>query len=396
MTENCDVAIIGAGASGLMCAAEAGKRKKKVIILDNGPKPGRKILMAGGGKCNFTNRRVSPENFICGNPHFVKSALSRFTSEDFIAMVDAAGIPYHERSHGQLFCDDSSARILEMLTERCRKAGVNILPRTPVTGIRREEESGRYCLLAGNREIRCTALVIATGGVSIPAAGATAFGYQVAAQFNIPLVPPRPGLVPFTLAPEDRALFQPLSGLSVLARVSCGKALFEEQLLFTHRGLSGPVILQASSYWQPGDTLTIDLLPGLDLGQFFDQARRKHPKKQARSLVCKLLPNRLVDTRLSGIQDIQSPLASLSLKKIQEISDLFHRWQIKPGGTEGNRTAEVTVGGVDCHAVSSKTFEAIHVPGVYFIGEVLDVTGQLGGYNLQWAWSSGFCAGQWV
>lgn len=396
MVEIVDAAIIGAGASGLMCAAQAGKRKRRVILLDNGPKPGRKILMAGGGKCNFTNRSITPENYICSNPHFVKSALSRFTQDDFIEQVERSAIPYHERRHGQLFCNESAARILDMLVAHCRRNRVTIATKTAVSKIRRCETSGLFHLTAGETKIQTPSLIIATGGVSTPAAGATPFGYRVAEQFGIPVVAPRPGLVPLTLAPGDKAVLQSLSGISVPARVCCNRADFREQLLFTHRGLSGPVILQISSYWRPGDTVTIDLLPRLNLEEQLGQARVRHPKKQVRSLILRHLPRRLADARLASIGGLHSPVSGLSRETLKQLALAFHRWQVKPGGTEGNRTAEVTVGGVDCQALSSKTFEARNIPGLYFIGEVLDVTGQLGGYNLQWAWSSGFCAGQWV
>ena len=278
MGECFEVAVVGAGASGLMCAAAAGEKGKRVIVLDKGPRPGRKVLMAGGGKCNFTNRRVSPENFICSNPHFVKSALSRFTAEDFTAMVEAANIPFHERDHGQLFCNESSTRILEMLLERCHTAGVKIVSHTQVSAVRRQNDI--FFLKAGSREIQVPSIVIATGGVSVPASGATPFGYQVAEQFGIDVVRPRPGLVPLTLSPGDKTVFQPLSGISVPARVSCGRAAFQEQLLFTHRGLSGPVILQISSYWQPGEPVTIDFLPGKDLEALLETGQEKPAQKR--------------------------------------------------------------------------------------------------------------------
>lgn len=396
MSEKFDVIIVGGGASGLMCAARAGLRHKKVLVLDNGPKPGRKILMAGGGRCNFTNRSVTPENFICTNPHFVKSALRRYTQDDFIERVAAENIGFHEREHGQLFCNDSAARILDMLLKDCPKQSVTIQTRSSVDSISRDPDTGIFHVRAGARRVNAPSLVIATGGPSIPAAGASSFGYQVAKQFKINVIAPRPGLVPFTLAPKDKATVSPLAGISVKAKVACTRAVFTEQLLFTHRGLSGPVILQVSSYWQPGDPICIDLLPDMDLGQFWETARKTHPKKGVRNLIAEHLPRRLVDLRLAGIQETGKAPAALSRKTLDEICDRFHRWEICPGGTEGNRTAEVTVGGVDCNAISSKTFEAAKVPGLFFIGEVLDVTGQLGGYNLQWAWSSGFCAGAYV
>lgn len=401
MTRLTDVAIIGAGASGLMCAAEAGRRNRKVLVLDHGGAPGKKILMSGGGRCNFTNLRVSADQYISGNPHFCKSALSRFSPEDFLDRVRQHSIPFHEREHGQLFCDRSASDILEMLLAGCDRTGVERIMNTPVEQIeqlRQEDDAhGRYRfrVKAAALDIKSESLVIATGGVSIPGAGASPFGYKVAEQFNIRVLPVQPGLVPFTLQPGDKEILSGLSGVSVDARVSTGTVAFTEKLLFTHRGLSGPVILQVSSHWHPGETITIDLLPGSDLLEIFKAEQALSPRKHVKSVLGDRLPRRLVEALLDKALADQ-PLHSVSHSLFREIAGVFHTWTIKPGGTEGYRTAEVTVGGVDCNAISSKTMEARNVPGLYFIGEVLDVTGWLGGYNLQWAWSSGWCAGQYV
>lgn len=396
-----NVIVIGAGASGLMCAAQAGKRKRKVLVLDHGPAPGRKLLMSGGGRCNFTNTQVRADHFISSNPHFCKSAIARYSSRDFVNLIDRYGIAHEERSHGQLFCRDSAAQILEMLLTECRQAKVRILLSLPVEKIEMVSSKtdrtrpAQFRIHTVSRTFDTESLVIATGGTSIPGVGATSFGYQVAGQFGIPVVPPRPGLVPFTLQPKDKSILQPLAGISVDAKVSCPLAVFTEKLLFTHRGLSGPAILQVSSFWQPGQTITIDLLPFDTLLDTLKKEQGSHPKKQIKSILYTLLPKRLVDIRLDGSPGDQ-PVGSVSHDQFKTIAAAFHEWHIKPGGTEGNRTAEVTVGGVDCNYISSKTMEAATVPGLFFIGEVLDVTGFLGGYNLQWAWSSGFCAGQYA
>ncbi|MBA3011557.1 MAG: NAD(P)/FAD-dependent oxidoreductase [Proteobacteria bacterium] len=401
MADVFDVVIIGAGASGLMCAARAGNREKKVLVLDHGPKPGQKILMSGGGRCNFTNKLIRADHFISSNPHFCKSAISRYTSRDFITLVDTYGISHEERSHGQLFCTGSASQILDMLLTECRKAKVRITMNTPVKKIERlpskanVKEVLQFRVHTESGKIDTKSLVVATGGVTLPGVGATPFGYQVAEQFAIPVVLPRPGLVPFTLQPKDKTLLQPLAGISVDAKVSCPLAVFNEKLLFTHRGLSGPVILQISSYWQPGQTITIDLLPFNNLIETLKNKQVSQSKKFLKSLLYELLPKRLVDVRLANSPG-DRPIGELSQDQLRQTASAFHEWQIKPGGTEGNRTAEVTVGGVDCNHISSKTMEARTISGLFFIGEVLDVTGWLGGYNLQWAWSSGFCAGQYV
>ena len=391
---NYDVIIIGAGAAGLMCAIEAGKRGRRALVIEHARKPGNKIRMAGGGRCNFTNYDVSDENFICHNKHFVKSALSRFTQWDFIDMVNRYQIPFHERDHGQLFCDETSKHILDMLLNECKQAEVEIRLKTPVTEVERTPQ-GQYKITTDRQTLSCQALVIATGGLSIPTAGATPFGYHIAEQFNIKVWPPSAGLVPFTLQAEDKAKLAALSGIAVNATVTCGHHSFTENVLFTHRGLSGPAILQISNYWQPGQTIEIDWLPHIDLEQALKESIQTHPKKQLKSHVQQWLPKRLVNLLLNPTL-AETPLKQVDNKELSAIKAALTSWQIKPAGTEGYRTAEVTRGGVDCNAISSKTMESTTTPGLYFIGEVLDVTGWLGGYNLQWAWSSGWCAGQYV
>jgi hypothetical protein len=351
--------------------------------------------MSGGGRCNFTNRRVSAHNYISSNPHFVKSALSRYRPEDFIDLIRKYGIRFSEREHGQLFCTDSAGQILDMLLAECRNAGVSLTPKTGVTGIERQTASQAFQINTSGESISAASLVIATGGVSIPAAGATPFGYKVADQFGIPVVPPRPGLVPFTVQPADKTVLAPLAGISVKARVRTGSVSFENQLLFTHRGLSGPVILQASSYWQSGSQVTIDLFPDRNLEELLEAVRKTRPKRHVKSVLAELLPTRLVQARLDE-KLLNYPLNRISRQGLQTVIDGIHAWHIQPGGTEGYRTAEVTVGGIDCRRFSSKTMESRDVPGLYAIGEVLDVTGWLGGYNFQWAWSSAWAAGQAV
>ncbi len=395
MRSEYDVVIIGAGAAGLMCAAQAGVRGRRVKVLDHAPEPGRKILMSGGGRCNFTNRQVSAQNYISSNPHFVKSTLSRYEPRDFIKLIQGHGIRFSEREHGQLFCTGSAREILSMLLSECNRAGVVFGLNTNITGIERLDPGPGFRLNTAGEELMASSLVIATGGVSIPGAGATPFGYKVAEQFKIPVVPPRPGLVPLTLQPGDKAVLAPLAGISVKARVRSGSACFEEQLLFTHRGLSGPVILQISSFWQPGTALTIDLLPDENLAQPLETEQKTRPKRHLKSVLAERLPKRLVQIRMTKKQ-LNRPVGSISHQEIQIAADAIHAWQIQPGGTEGYRTAEVTVGGIDCRRFSSKTMESRDIPGLYAIGEVLDVTGWLGGYNLQWAWSSAWAAGQVV
>ncbi len=389
-----DVIIIGASAAGLMCAIEAGKRGRKVVVLDHANKAGKKILMSGGGRCNFTNYDVSAENYISHNPHFCKSALSRFTQWDFLAMVQRHQIAYHEREHGQLFCDNSAKDIVNMLLSECGLAGVSIHLDTHIDKIEKISKH-RFRVNSSYSDYQCRSLVIATGGLSIPTMGASPFGYKVAEQFGIKVWPVCAGLVPFTLHDRDKQRFASLSGIAVDATVSCNGQTFRENILFTHRGLSGPAILQISSYWQAGNEILIDLLPDLDLEGELKQAQLQQPNSKLRTCLTQHLPKRLI-LRLLDPDLADMPLQRISHQQFQHIARQFHDWSIKPNGTEGYRTAEVTLGGVDCDALSSKTMECLQVPGLYFIGEVLDVTGWLGGYNFQWAWSSAWCAGQYV
>ena len=389
-----DVIIIGAGASGLMCAIEAGKRDKKVLILDHQKKPGQKILMSGGGRCNFSNISLDASNYISRNPHFCKSALSRFTQWDFIAKMEEYKISFHERDHGQLFCDNSAQDILAMLLDKCEKVKVKFMFETGIKSVARDGEKN-FSVMTDRGEFKASSLVVATGGLSIPGIGASPLGYKIAESFNIKVWPPFPGLVPFTLQPEDKERLAPLSGISVNALVICGQKSFRENLLFTHRGLSGPVILQISSHWEPGDTLVIDLLPGVEFLALLKQAQQERPRQKVKSMLADLLPKRLI-AALVKADLCEATLSSVSHTRFQQLTASLKQWEIKPGGTEGYRTAEVTRGGVDCDEISSKTMESRREKGLFFIGEVLDVTGWLGGYNLQWAWSSGWVAGQYV
>jgi predicted Rossmann fold flavoprotein len=389
-----DVIVIGAGAAGLMCAATAGQRGRAVLVLDHARKPGNKIRMSGGGKCNFTNYAIEPGNYLSHNPHFVKSALSRYTQWDFLALIDKYRVPFHERDHGQLFCDNSAKDVLDLLLAECDAGGVEIRLKVAVEMIEPRAQGG-FTLTTSAGRLACQSLVIASGGLSIPTMGATPYGYQVAEQFGIKVWPPSAGLVPFTLKPADKARFAPLTGIAVDSRVWNEQASFRENLLFTHRGLSGPAILQISNYWQPGETVHVDLLPDRDLQTELISAQQQHPNSKLKTFLAGLLPKRLVETFVPTAL-AQKRLQNLSHEQFAHIAALLQDWQPVPNGTEGYRTAEVTRGGVDCDAVSSKTFQARAMPGLYFIGEVLDVTGWLGGYNFQWAWASGWCAGQYV
>lgn len=389
-----DVIIIGAGASGLMCAIEAGKRGRKVRVLDHSSRAGMKILMSGGGRCNFTNYTVSSENYIANNPHFCKSALSRYTQWDFIDLVTRYRIPYHERDHGQLFCNDSAKDILSMLLTECENVGVRISLNCQVHLIEHTSETG-FQLKTSHQDFSCQSLVIASGGLSIPKAGATPFGYKVAEQFGIKVLPTRAGLVPLTLQPEDKQRFTPLTGIAVPCVVTNEDTSFKENILFTHRGLSGPAILQISSYWQPGQTLSIDLLPEFDIYQSLLEQRNSGNKAKILNVLSEFLPKRLIQALLSEYEWHLS-LQNCNDQQLKSIATNINAWKISPNGTEGYRTAEVTLGGVDCNEISSKTFESHRISGLYFIGEVVDVSGWLGGYNFQWAWSSGWCAGQYV
>ncbi|WP_340116105.1 NAD(P)/FAD-dependent oxidoreductase [Pelagibius sp. 7325] len=393
MSRSVDVIVLGAGAAGLMAAAEAGKRGRSVLVIEKSKKAAEKIRISGGGRCNFTNLHTGPANFLSNNPRFCVSALKRFTQRDFLARVEAAGIAWHEKTLGQLFCDGSSQQIIDLLLRDCAAAGVTIETAVATTAV--ERRGDRFHLTTDRGAYDGVSLVVATGGPSIPKMGATGFAYDLARQFGLKVVPPRPALVPFTFDPLVLEKLKPLSGVSAEAVVSCGKTKFREALLFTHRGLSGPAILQISSYWHPGDEIVIDLLPGRDAFEDLRKARAEKPKLELHNWLADLLPRRLA-VMLCEEAGLAGRLADLSDKKLRGLADLVNRWRLKPGGTEGYRTAEVTAGGVDTDEISSKTFEAKTVPGLFFIGECLDVTGWLGGYNFQWAWSSGHAAGQAV
>jgi len=389
-----DVVIIGAGASGLMCAIEAGKRGRSVLVIDHANKAGKKILMSGGGRCNFTNYSIEAENFISQNPHFCKSALSRFTQWDFLALINDYYIPFHEREHGQLFCNDSAKDVLNLLVTECQKAQVTIQLNCKIQSVSRTA-SNIFQLTTDKQSIECQSVVVATGGLSIPKMGATAFGYQLAKQFGINVIPTSAGLVPFTLQPKDKDVFSALSGIAVPCMISNQRQSFKEAILFTHRGLSGPSVLQISSYWKQGEVINVKFLPDIDLIEVLQQKRHQQVKSQIKAVLAEHLPKRLIEVLVST-DLLTVSLQDISNKQIECIANNIQQWQIKPNATEGYRTAEVTLGGVDCSAISSKTMESNTVSGLYFVGEVLDVTGWLGGYNFQWAWSSGWCAGQYV
>jgi predicted Rossmann fold flavoprotein len=390
----CDVVILGAGAAGLMCAIEAGRRGRRVLVVDHGDMAGRKIEVSGGGRCNFTNIRVEPENYISRNPHFCKSALTRYTPEDFLELLRRHRVAYEEREHGRLFCAGSSRDILGLLLKECRQAGVSQRLSVKIRKIGRRDD-GWFRVAVGASELLAHSLVVATGGLAMPALGATDLGYAIARQFQIAVQPPSAGLVPLTYSAPDRQKLSGLSGISLEARVAVGRRAFTDKLLFTHRGLSGPAVLQISSYWQPGQALMIDLLPSLDLSAVLAAAQSAYPRRKVKTALAEHLPKRLVDT-LVTVEMGDQVLGGISRPRIDTIAAVLKRWPIVPEGSEGYRTAEVTVGGVDCDAISSRTMEAAAVPGLFFCGEVLDVTGWLGGYNLQWAWSSGWCAGQYA
>ncbi|MBN6068058.1 NAD(P)/FAD-dependent oxidoreductase [Aggregatibacter actinomycetemcomitans] len=383
--------IIGAGAAGLFCAAQLAKCGGNVRILDNGKKVGRKILMSGGGFCNFTNMEMSSEHYLSQNPHFVKSALKRFTQWDFIGLVADYGIAYHEKELGQLFCDNGAEDIVNMLLAECKKYGVEITLRQHITSV--EKTADGFCVTTNGETLHCRNLVVATGGLSMPGLGATPFGYQLAQQFGINVIAPRASLVPFTWRECDQ-FYAALSGISLDVAATNRHKTFTHQMLFTHRGLSGPAILQISNYWQPGESIHLDLLPYQDIRHYLDELRQSSPKLQLKTALARLLPKKLVELWLEQglLQD--EVLAQLSKVRLENLVNLIHNWRFVPNGTEGYRTAEVTMGGVDTHEISSKTMESNKVSGLYFIGEVLDVTGWLGGYNFQWAWSSAYACAQ--
>ncbi len=386
MQENFDVVILGAGAAGLMCAIEAGRRGRRVAVLERAERMGKKILISGGGRCNFTNLHCTPENFISANPHFARSALARYTPDDFIALVKRHGIAYHEKTLGQLFCDHSAHEIVNMLERECRAARVQMFTGIKVQSV---ERASGFTVHAGSQVFHGASLVVATGGLSIPKMGATAFGYELAQQFGLKMAPTRPALVPMVLSPQDRKRWCDLSGVSADVVASFGKQSFREKMLITHRGLSGPAILQISSYWKTAEPIRIDLAPGCQLTGSLLEPGARRDLTALKAALRSALPQRLGDRWLE-----LHPPQGWSNQALAQVEQEIHHWQVTPEDTEGYEKAEVTAGGVDTNELSARTMESRKVPGLYFIGEVVDVTGQLGGFNFQWAWASGFCAGQ--
>ena len=410
MSNHYDAIIIGGGAAGLMCAWQAGLRGKRVAVLERSKKLGRKILMSGGGRCNFTNLYVEPDNFVCANPHFVKSALSQYTAWDFIGNVIKHDIAYHERDHGQLFCDGKASEIVNMLSIECESVSVDIVMQCEIykvtnTDAATDETSEtaistdntiRFTITSNQGAFTCASVVVATGGLSIPSMQPTPFGYELAQQFNLAVLPIRASLVPYTFSGALKDMFERLSGNAIPTLIRTGKQRFREALLFTHRGLSGPVVLQISNYWQPSDPITIDLVPDMSVSDLLLDAKHSHPKSMVRTVLAKSLPKKVVlEFEQLWWPDLKNQaIGGWPNAKIESLGQLFNHWEIVPSGTEGYRTAEVTLGGVDTNALSSKTMQVKRQPGLYFIGEVVDVTGQLGGFNFQWAWSSGYACAQ--
>ena len=387
-----DAVIIGAGAAGLMCGWTAGQRGRRVLLLEGSPRVGQKISISGGGRCNFTNLRVEPKNYLSENPHFCKSALSRFTPLDFLKLVEKHGIAYHEKAPGQLFCEDRARRIVDLLLVECKAGGVTL--KTGCT-VKRIEKKEAFIVQTDSATYTAPSLVVATGGLSYPETGATGFGYEIAEQFGLGVIACTPALVPLSYQSADVKRFRSLSGISVIAAVATGSTAFTDAVLFTHKGLSGPAILQLSSYWTPGQPITLDLLPHLRLDEAILKWKSERPKAELKTLLREHLPERLAH-RFLDLHGQNRPVQQLTLQDGETLARIFHHWQIQPGGTEGYAKAEVTRGGVDTRELSSKTFESRKVPGLYFIGEVIDVTGWLGGFNFQWAWASGHCAGLFV
>ncbi len=391
--QSADVIIIGAGAAGLMCALTAGKRGKKVLLLDHANKVGKKILMSGGGRCNFTNLYCDDKNYISHNPHFCKSALSRFNQWNFIAMVEKHNIPYHEKKAGQLFCDNKASDILQMLLTEVQSVAVKIRNHCEITSLTKTEST--YQLTTSIGTFSAPSLVIATGGLSIPSMGATGFGYDIAEQFGLNVLKRQPALVPFTFSKKQLQQFDGLSGIALDVTVETDHQFFSESMLFTHRGLSGPAILQISSYWNPGETITINLLPGIDLLEHLKQQQQLRAKSGLATVLTEFLPKKLA-RHLTTLWCAEKNMADYSHLELEKIAKQFNQWQLVPAGTEGYPTAEVTLGGIDSNELSSKTMESKKVSGLYFIGEVIDVTGHLGGFNFQWAWASGTAAGEYA
>jgi predicted Rossmann fold flavoprotein len=391
-TEAFDVIILGAGAAGLMCALTAGQRGRKVLLLDHADRVGAKILISGGGRCNFTNLYCAPDRFLSSNPDFCKSALGRYTQHDFISLVERHGIPYHEKTLGQLFCDGSARAIVAMLLAECAQGGVDIRVGHTVTDISRADG---FCLETSHGGFTASALVLATGGLSIPKMGATGFAYEVARRFGLGVIEPLPGLVPLKAPPEALGLEQVLAGVSLEAIASCAGQSFRENILFTHRGLSGPAILQISSYWRRGDTILLDLAPAHDAHALLLERKRSRPKAEAKTVLAEILPGRFAQALAEACLPPMS-MANIPDRALASFAARLKRWEVRPMDSEGWHKAEVTLGGIDTRDLSSKTMEARNVPGLYVIGEAIDVTGWLGGYNFQWAWSSGWCVGQAV
>ena len=388
-----DVIIIGAGAAGLMSAIEAGKRGRKVLLLDHSRKIGEKIRISGGGRCNFTNTNTHPSKFISKNPNFVISALNQYTQNNFIDLIKKHNIEFHEKKLGQLFCDGSAQQIIDMLLLECEMAKVVLRKGMVVENI--DKQGDQYFIDANSEKYSCESLVIATGGLSVPKIGASKFGYEIAKKFNLNVIETLPALVPLTFNEKILMMCRELSGLSLAAIVSFNKTIFEEGMLFTHRGLSGPSILQISSYWKLGSNIKINLSPDLDIHKFLEDRKKSNPKQEINAIIAEILPKRLAHM-ICKENDVSGNISELPNKILKELSDAINAWVIKPIGSEGYRTAEVTLGGIDTNEISSKTMMSIKNPGLFFIGEVVDVTGHLGGYNFQWAWSSGYVAGQHV
>ena len=393
MTEKYDVIIIGAGAAGMMSAIESGKRGRKVLLVDHAKKIGEKIRISGGGRCNFTNTNTHPSKFISKNPKFVISALSQYTQNDFINLIKKHNIKFHEKKLGQLFCDQSAQQIVDMLLLECQNANVSIMKETIITEV--DKQGDKYIIVVGKDKYSCKSLIIATGGLSVPKIGASKFGYDVAKKFNMNIVETLPALVPLTFNEKILSLCKELSGLSLEATVFFNKIFFQEGMLFTHRGLSGPSILQISSYWKLGDNIKINLSPKLDVFELLERVKKSSPKHDIINIITEILPKRLASI-ICKENNVSGNISELPNKLLKQLSESINTWIISPIGSEGYRTAEVTLGGVDTNEISSKTMMSKNNPGLFFIGEVVDVTGHLGGYNFQWAWSSGFVAGKYA